>query len=144
MLNIYFNNSEDTLYDVDNYFNFNYDDEWLEDELVKKMILDVDKSIVKSANCIESPVLGQIAPEKLSGGVKALILMYKEPDRKYWATACGDNCAKWILKIAEINDLDIVLEHIMEFNTDFKAYCPEHTLKINNLSDYNKAVLKYL
>lgn len=32
------------------------------------MILDVGKSIVKPPSCIESPVLGQIPPEYLSGG----------------------------------------------------------------------------
>ena len=53
--------------------------------------MSVDGSKVISANAIESPVLGVIAPERLSGGVKALILMYKEPNLIINASACGDN-----------------------------------------------------
>lgn len=44
------------------------------------MVQDVDGSTVISAHSIDSPVLGIIAPERLSGGVKALFIMYKEPD----------------------------------------------------------------
>lgn len=117
MLHIRFGTTEDTIVAVESTFDFGYEEEWLEDELVKEMILDVDKSQVISPHCIESPVLGQIAPSELSGGVKALILMLKT-DEEIWATACGDNCAKWITKIAEIKDLTISLEHYMRFEPD--------------------------
>ena len=30
-------------------------------------------------------------------------------------SACGDNCAKWILEIAKKKELTITLHHIMEF-----------------------------
>ena len=112
MLYITFQKNDDVLVAVDNYFNMNYDDEWLTDPLVKEMVLDVDGSVIVSENCIESPVLGQIPPTKLSGGVKALILMLKE-ERVVWATACGDNCAKWIVEISKRKDITICLEHIM-------------------------------
>ncbi len=101
----------------DDYFNVSYRDEWFEDEFVKQMVLDVDKSEIKSSNCIDSPILGLIPPERLSGGVKALMLMYQDDykDILVWATQCGDNCAKWILKIAEKKDLTIILSHYMSF-----------------------------
>ena len=114
MLNIRFSAVEDTIFYVDDFFNSDYEESWLEDPFVQEMILDVDKSKVLSPNCIESPILGQIPPTKLSGGVKALILMLKT-DEEVWATACGDNCAKWITKIAEMKDLTICLEHFMNF-----------------------------
>lgn len=41
-----------------------------------------------SAHAIDSPVFGIIAPERLSGGVKALIIMYKEPSLIVNASAC--------------------------------------------------------
>lgn len=44
---------------------------------VKEMIRAVDKSEVLSSHAIESPVLGIIPTTRLSGGVKALILIYK-------------------------------------------------------------------
>lgn len=34
------------------------------------------------------------------------------------ASACGDNCAKWILKISESKDLTINLRHIMDFGQE--------------------------
>lgn len=47
------------------------------------MILRIDKSKVLSAQAVDSPALGIIPVEKLSGGVKTLILMYKKPDMMY-------------------------------------------------------------
>ena len=39
------------------------------------------------------------------------------------ASACGDNCAKWILKIGKEKDLTINLRHIMDFGEDdFEIY----------------------
>ena len=37
------------------------------------------------------------------------------------ASACGDNCAKWILRIAGKKNLTINLHHIMDFGKDFEA-----------------------
>ena len=65
------------------------------------MIRDVDSSAVISAHVIESPVLGAITPKELFGGVKVLILMLKDDSFVYNMSNCGNNCAKWILKIAE-------------------------------------------
>lgn len=144
MLYISFNESEETIRDVDAYFNFNYLDDWFDDNLVKEMIEDVDKSEVISANCIQSPVLGQISPTKLSGGVKALILMFKQPELEIYATACGDNCSKWILEISKIQDIHIVLHHTMRFNCDFEAYCVDNNTKISSLDDYRRCLIECL
>lgn len=141
MLYISFKCTEQTVCAVDAYFNFNYSEEWLDDELVKHMILDVDKSTVISSRCIESPVLGQIPVTQISGGVKALILLLKEPELEIWATACGDNCAKWIIEISKLHDIHIVLEHVMEFPADFEAVCVDNNKSINNLDDYWGCVL---
>lgn len=87
MLSIIFNRGSKDIEDAnyvfspDTYFKYNFEEEWFEDELVKEMVQDVDGSVVISAHAIDSPVLGLIAPERLSGGVKALIIMYKEPER---------------------------------------------------------------
>ena len=81
---------------------------------------DVDASTVMSAHAINSPVLGIIAPERLSGGVKALIIMYKEPSLIVNASACGDNCAKWILEIGKRQDITVRLGYEMEFKEPFE------------------------
>lgn len=123
MLKVYFGELKDSIYTTSVYFNNTYDEEWFNDELVKQMVKDVDKSDVLSPECIESPVLGQIPPTKLSGGVKTLILILKDDDNIFNASQCGDNCAKWILEIAKIKDITINLKHIMSFkDLEFSAY----------------------
>lgn len=79
------------------------------------MILDVDKSIVLDNAVIDSPVMGKIAPTELSGGVKTLILMKNERSKVFNASTCGDNCAQWILKLADMDELTINLRHLMNF-----------------------------
>ena len=138
MLSIRFGAIDSTVYYVDGFFNSDYEDEWLDDSIVKEMILDVDKSEVLSPYCIQSPVLGQIPPTALSGGVKALILMLKT-DEEIWATACGDNCAKWILKIAEMKDITICLEHFMSFGDNHFPFRDARTGKMHE--DYWQVIL---
>ena len=82
------------------------------------MILDVDKSKVLDSGVIDSPVLGKIPPTGLSGGVKTLILVKFEKDKIFNASTCGDNCAKWLLKIAESEDRTINLLHLMDFGKE--------------------------
>lgn len=109
----------------------------IEDPFVKKMILDVDKSEVISKNLIISPVFGPMAPEHLSGGVKALILMYAQ-DKPVWATGCGDNCSKWILEISKKKDLTIVLHHRMVFPDSINAKCLDTGDEIHSQLDFEK------
>lgn len=118
MLTIIYGNAENSIYNTNVYFKNSYETEWFESDLAKEMVKDVDDSEVISGECINSPILGQIAPERLSGGVKTLLLMLNEPDKIYNASTCGDNCAKWILKIGMIKDLTINLRHMMNFGKD--------------------------
>ena len=99
MLNIIYGDVKNSIYNTNVYFKNSYEPEWLETELAKKMIKDIDDSEVLSGECINSPMLGQIPPERLSGGVKTLLLILNEPGWIFNASTCGDNCAKWILEI---------------------------------------------
>ena len=99
------------------YFDNRYENEQITDKWSVEFIKDVDKSEVINAHLIESPLLGSISPKELSGGVKTIMLMlFDETGRIFNASVCGDNCAKWILKVAESRDLTINLRHIMEFS----------------------------
>lgn len=115
MLSIFYGTMPEAIYNPALYFKNTYTDDWITDELSKEMILDVDRSTVLGPRVIDSPVLGGISPRELSGGVKTLISMYKVPERVFNASACGDNCAKWILKIGEMQDITINLRHLMDF-----------------------------
>lgn len=115
MLSIFYGDMPEAIYNPVIYFKNTYIDEWITDELSVQMIRDIDKSLVLGPRIIDSPVLGGISPRELSGGVKTLISIYKVPDKIFNASACGDNCAKWILKIGEMQDVTINLRHLMDF-----------------------------
>lgn len=117
MLNIFYGKMPEAIFNTAVYFKNVYEDSWITDPFSKKMILDVDKSIVLGKAVIDSPVLGKIAPTALSGGVKTLILIKNEPQTIFNASTCGDNCAKWILEIAKQQEVTINLRHLMDFGT---------------------------
>lgn len=121
MLNIYYGNMPDAIYNTAVFFKNTYQDTWITNELSRKMILDIDKSEVIDANLIKSPVLGGISQLQLSGGVKTLMLIRFDKTHVFNASTCGDNCAKWILEIAKERKVVINLRHIMDFGDgDFK------------------------
>lgn len=67
MLKVYMGKLENEIYNPDMYFNNQYEDEWITDELAKAMIADIDKSAVISSHVIDSPVLGAITPRNYPG-----------------------------------------------------------------------------
>ncbi|MDD3252777.1 MAG: DUF4869 domain-containing protein [Lachnospiraceae bacterium] len=115
MLNIFYGNMPEAIFNTSVYFKNSYEDSWITDSFAREMILDVDQSVVLDSAVIDSPVMGKIAPVTLSGGVKTLILIKNVPDKIFNASVCGDNCAKWILKLAEHSDITINLRHLMDF-----------------------------
>ena len=118
MLNIFYGNMKEAIYNTASYFKYDYEDDWITNPFVREMIADVDQSTVLDSGVIDSPVLGKIPPTGLSGGIKTLILVKFESDKIFNASTCGDNCAKWLLKIAETEDRTINLRHLMRFGTE--------------------------
>lgn len=118
MLNIFYGDMKEAIYNTAAYFKYDYEDSWIVDPFVKEMILDVDQSTVLDSGVIDSPVLGKIPPTGLSGSVKTLILTKFEKDKIFNASTCGDSCAKWFLKIAETEDRIINLHHLMDFGEE--------------------------
>ena len=118
MLNIFYGNMPEAVYNTAAYFKYDYEDSWIVDSFVKEMILDVDRSTVLDSGVIDSPVLGKIPPLGLSGGVKTLILVKFDTEKIFNDSTCGDNCAKWLLKIAQQEDRTVNLRHLMDFGPD--------------------------
>ncbi len=120
MLKIYYGDidSEKYIFNPDVFFNNSYKDEWITDSFSEQMIKDIDGSDVVGPRLIDSPFLGAIPTERLSGGVKTLILMNNDSDHIFNASACGDNCAPWILKIGQRKDLTIRLGYLMDFGKE--------------------------
>ena len=146
MLNIYFGSLENEVYDPPLYFLNQYEDEWITSDLSREMILDIDRSTVIAPRLIDSPVLGAISPRELSGGVKTLILMkYDTSGYVFNATACGDNCASWILKIAEEKELTITLHNIMKFDyPDLKIRILNNGQIVQSFREYVETAIDYL
>ena len=147
MLNIIYGEIEDEKYisDPDIYFNNTYEDAWLIDEFSREMISDIDKSTVVGPNLIDSPFLGPIPPKQLSGGVKTLILINNDNEHIFNASACGDNCAKWLLKIAADKKVVINLRHLMDFGQDeFKIRILNTGKIVKNMGELVSEAGKYV
>ena len=139
MLRIVFGEMENSIYHPPTYFDNQYEDEWITEPLTVMMIKDIDKSDVISAHLIESPVLGPISVKEISGGVKTLILMaFDESGKVFNASACGDNCAKWIVEIGKKKDLLINLHHVMDFSQvgEFDAVMENTGRTIHTYEEY--------
>nr|WP_296458453.1 DUF4869 domain-containing protein [uncultured Acetatifactor sp.] len=136
MLKIWYYGGVSYMADAPSYFDNVYEDEWIEDPFVKEMIQDVDSSTVLSAHIIESPILGPITPKELSGGVKVLILMLKDDSFVYNLTNCGNNCAKWVLKIAEQKDLTVYLQYMIRFEGEFEIQIMNTGKIVRNQKEY--------
>ncbi|MBQ8161078.1 MAG: DUF4869 domain-containing protein [Clostridia bacterium] len=115
MLKVFFGDMPGSIYNTSVFFKNDYEDDWITDPFVMEMIRDVDHSEVLYSGVIDSPVMGKIPPTSLSGSVKTLILVLFEPGKVFNASTCGDNCARWLLKIAEQEDRTINLRHVMDF-----------------------------
>ena len=136
MLNIYYGDMPEAIYDTAVYFKNIYDEEWITQPLSVQMIADVDKSTVLDNAVIDSPVLGKIPPINLSGGVKTLILINNVEQKIFNASTCGDNCAKWLLKMGEEKEITINLRHLMNFgNEEFEIRILNTNQIVHNMAE---------
>lgn len=146
MLNIYLGEMKEAIYHPPTYFDNRYEDEWITAPLSVEMIKDIDQSEVVSERLIQSPVLGSISVKEISGGVKTLILMaFDDSGRIFNASACGNDCAKWILKIAKQKELTINLRHIMDFGKDkFEIKILNTNQIIRNMKEFVDIAVEYV
>ena len=99
---------------VDIYWKLHNKPGWIDNELCKRMIKDIDKSEVISDKVIDSPIFGSMSPASLSGGVLSLIIMYNT-DAIVDFTNCGDNCVPWLIEISKLKDVYTVCEYLPWF-----------------------------
>lgn len=146
MLSVFLGEMDQAIYHPPTYFDNRYEDEWITEPLSVSMIKDVDKSEVISPHLIQSPVLGPISVKEISGGVKTLILMaFDQTGKVFNASACGDNCAKWILKIGTQKNLTINLRHIMYFGEDdFEIKILNTGEMVHNMEQFVRAAGRYV
>ena len=138
MLNIYYGEMPEAIYNTSVYFDNVYFDHWILDSFAQKIIKSIDKGVVLSPMAIETKMLGVIPTTKISGGTKTLLLIYNEPTKIFNASTCGDNCAKWILKIAKTakTDITINLRHIMNFGDgEFEIRILNNGVVVRNMKE---------
>lgn len=145
MLTIYFGKLDDCIYDTSMYFDNTYEGQWIASSLGRAIIKDIMKADVLGGECIKDNKLGQIAPERLAGGVKTLLLLANDSSSIFNASTCGDNCAKWILKIADEEDITINLRHIMDFGeNEFDIEIANSGEIVHNMKELRTCAEKYL
>ena len=138
MLKIQYGNMPQAIYNTSVYFNNTYLDNWITNPLAKKIIKDIEKGEVLSPQAINTKALGVIPVTQISGGTKTLLLMLNEPSKVYNASTCGNNCAKYILKIADYlkQDLIINLHHLMDFGDgNFEIQILNSGVTVHNMKE---------
>lgn len=138
MVSVYFGYDKNAVINVDTFFNNVFEYSWLDDLNVRKMIKDIDNSDVLSNQCIKSPVLGQIPPERLSGGVKTCIMLYKMDDFIPDLIVCGENCEYWLSWIFNTKDVRVVMSgYDLSFkNKQISGVCENDNSTITNSKDW--------
>ena len=121
MLRIYFGNLKDEIYNTEMFYENQYDKNWVMDDFAREVIKDIDSSEVIAPDLIRNDVFGSFPSTELSAGVKTLLLIKNMPNKIFNISNCGDNCAKYLLQLAENRDIKVTLHHAMDFGTDFSV-----------------------
>lgn len=104
------------IWDIDGTFDYNFEDEWMQNDFAKEVIEVVDQSKLIAPKIIESPVLGTIIHEWISGGAKTLIMMYNVNNIVHCGNNLGDNCWPLLLKLSKSKDIVIDLTYYPKFD----------------------------
>ena len=145
MLNIYFGNMEEAIYDPSMYFRNQYEEKWITDEISKRIIKEIDNLKVIDKKVIESPVLGSITPNDLSGSAKTLILIAHDKKNIFNATTCGDDCASLLFELAKNRKVTINLRYIMDFGKGkFKIRVKNSGKIANNMKELLYEATKFV
>lgn len=121
MLRIYFGNLPDEIYNTGMFYENQYDKNWVMDDFAREVIRDIDDSEVVSPDVIKNDIFGSFPSTELSAGVKTLLLIQNMPNKIFNISNCGNNCAKYLLRLAENRDIKVTLHHAMDFGNDFSV-----------------------
>lgn len=97
------------------WFDTAYEVDWLNKDISKEIIKEIDNSQHIKDHLIESPILGAITPSMLSGGAKVLITMINNPNLVVRMNSCGDNCMSTIGKLSKLYDMQGYVEYVPDY-----------------------------
>ncbi|MDE6035923.1 MAG: DUF4869 domain-containing protein [Ruminococcus sp.] len=119
MLRIFFGSLDNEIYNTDVYYRNQYDKSWITDDFARRIISDIDDSEVIGEDIIKNDIFNTFSSKELSAGVKTLLLIHNQPKKIFNISNCGDNCAKYLLEMAENLDITVCLHHVMNFGNNF-------------------------
>ncbi len=68
--------------------------------------------------------------------------MLKDDSFVYNLSNCGNNCAKWVLKIAEKKELVVYLQHMIRFEGEFEIQIMNTGRIVRNRVEYVEGLLE--
>lgn len=117
MMKIVFHRPENCMLTVSKKFSLLYDQEWMNDPEVQQMVQDIDNTKLLNPAAAYSPILGSISVDQLSGGVKGLIMIKHDMERRAYSSCIfGDNCAEWLARLSFEVDFTFYSQHSFLFS----------------------------
>lgn len=137
MLNVIFGreNCDDFVLDTRVWFRKHKKPEWFEDAFVKEFLKEVDNTTVLFEEALKDYKGRGISTEMISTGCKTLCDIYYGDGIIFYGSGMGDNCIPFLIRISEMKDVTIVLEHYMDF--------PEHYFEEGKISCNGKILGQY-
>lgn len=98
--------------------------DWLNNPISEKIVQDVDRTEHVKDFMYNSPFLGVIPPQMLSGGSKALILIANSynPEIAYSSKIFGDNCVEWLRRLSFLVDFKLLMCHPLGWASYYGKY----------------------
>ena len=129
-------------FDIEDAFTDYMKLEWFEDPLVLDAIKEVDGNSIYYGNFRwESPVLGVIGAEQLSGGIKTAIAAYYLTDKYFPLAWMGDNLANTLQRFSEVKDIHFsTSSYILNFNKGHLIYIDEWDSIVDGYYPMNEIV----
>ena len=119
MLNIIFGRENCDEFNLDSrmIFRQNKKPEWFQDPFVKEFIKAVDGSEVLFEEALKDRWGHGISADVISTGCKTLCCIYYL-DGWFYGSLMGNNCIPFLLRIAKQKNVNIMLEHCMDFSDE--------------------------
>lgn len=128
-------------------FNHVFKKEWFEDELVKKIIHDIDGIYKTDGTCLWSKGIrlsfgtfaGAISPQELSLSSKMLILMLKlnEPKLVFYSEFIDSKYYKYVFEIAKIKDISLSVFNKIPYEDGYVSYIYDTDRTINTKKEFS-------
>lgn len=136
----------DLVFSPSSLFSIVYQEEWFKDELVLKIIKNIDKCTYVSDSVFIHEEYGAITANDLSTGTKTLILTFKYKEHKiYQLSNLGDNCYVYLEEMFKNKDVIFYGNCVIPHNApqEFNFYIIESNKLVRNIFEYIEEYINY-